>query len=228
MTLTLYSHPLASFCHKVLIALYENGTPFRNVVVDLGDRKASAEFFALWTLGKIPVLRDDRRGQTVPETSIIIEYIEQHYAGQQALLPSDEAARLDVRLWDRIFDLYVQEPMQAIVADRRRSEGEKDPLAAAQAQATLRSAYELLEERLSGRTWIAADAFSMADCAAVPALFYAGIVAPFADDHPNLAAYFDRLVARASVQRTLAEARPYFALFPFKADIPARFLVDPA
>jgi glutathione S-transferase len=144
------------------------------------------------------------------------------------LLPSDEAARLDVRLWDRIFDLYVQEPMQAIVADRRRSEGEKDPLAAAQAQATLRSAYELLEERLSGRTWIAADAFSMADCAAVPALFYAGIVAPFADDHPNLAAYFDRLVARASVQRTLAEARPYFALFPFKADIPARFLVDPA
>jgi glutathione S-transferase len=228
MTLTLYSHPLASFCHKVLIALYENGTPFRNVVVDLGDRKASAEFFALWTLGKIPVLRDDRRGQTVPETSIIIEYIEQHYAGQQALLPSDEAARLDVRLWDRIFDLYVQEPMQAIVADRRRSEGEKDPLAAAQAQATLRSAYELLEERLSGRTWIAADAFSMADCAAVPALFYAGIVAPFADDHPNLAAYFDRLVARASVQRTLAEARPYFALFPFKADIPARFLADPA
>jgi glutathione S-transferase len=118
--------------------------------------------------------------------------------------------------------------MQAIVADRRRSEGEKDPLAAAQAQATLRSAYELLEERLSGRTWIAADAFSMADCAAVPALFYAGIVAPFADDHPNLAAYFDRLVARASVQRTLAEARPYFALFPFKADIPARFLADPA
>lgn len=228
MSLTLYSHPLASFCHKVLIALYENGTPFRNVVVDLGDRKASAEFFALWPLGKIPLLRDDERQQTVPETSIMIEYLDRYYPGARPLLPQDEEARLDVRLWDRVFDLYVQEPMQAIVADRRRPEGEKDPLGVGQAVATLRSAYRLLDDRLSDRTWVAGSAFSMADCAAIPALFYAGIVSPFSEDHPNLAGYFDRLTQRPSVQRTLTEARPYFNLFPFRSDIPARFLRESA
>jgi len=103
----------------VLIALYENGTPFRNVVVDLGDREASAAFFALWPLGKIPLLRDEGRGQTVPETSIMIEYLERHYPGTHPLMSADDEARLDVRLWDRVFDLYVQESMQAIGGGRR-------------------------------------------------------------------------------------------------------------
>jgi glutathione S-transferase len=224
MTLTLYQHPLASFCHKVLIALYENGTPFESVVVDLGDKTASAEFFALWPIGKIPLLRDDRLGRTVPETSIIIEYLQQHYPGPQALLPHAEALRLETRLWDRFFDSYVQVPMQKIVADRLRADGEKDPRGVSEAHATLGTAYAMLDKRMGGKTWVVGDAFSMADCAAAPALFYAGIVSPFASDYPNVVSYFDRLAERPSFVRTLAEARPYFHFFPFKDDIPARFL----
>ncbi len=224
MTLTLYQHPLASFCHKVLIALYENETPFRSVIIDFGDEKSRAELFALWPMGKIPVLRDDRAERTVPETSIIIEYLEQHYPGAGPLLPRDQALRLETRLWDRFFDSYVQVPMQKIVLDRMRAGGEKDHPGVADAHATLRKAYSMLDERMQGRTWVIGDAFSMADCAAAPALFYAGIVSPFDREHGNVAAYFNRLVARASVARTLAEARPYFHLFPFQADIPARFL----
>lgn len=228
MTLTLYHHPLASFCHKVLLALYENATPFRSVVVDLGNEAASAGFLALWPIGKIPVLRDEARGRTVPETSIIIEYLEQHYPGARPLLPADAALRLDTRLWDRFFDLYVQTPMQKIVLDRLRPEGEKDPPGVSDARETLRTAYAMLERQVSDRTWVIGDAFSMADCAAAPALFYADIVAPFSPDHPNAAAYFDRLVARPSFRRTLAEARPYFDLFPFRDDIPGRFRTDAA
>jgi glutathione S-transferase len=226
MTLTLYQHPLASFCHKVLVALYENGTPFRSVIVDFGDEKSRAALFALWPMGKIPVLRDERLGRTLPETSVIIEYLEQHYPGARPLLPRDEALRLETRLWDRFFDLYVQQPMQAIVADRMRPAGEKDPTGLRRAQATLRTAYGMIEERMNERSWAMGDAFSMADCAAAPALFYAGIVQPFEKEHAHIAAYFDRLAARPSFARTLAEARPYFPLFPFKDDIPARFLSD--
>lgn len=228
MTLTLYHHPLASFCHKVLLALYENDTPFESVVVDLGDRQASAEFFAFWPIGKIPVLRDERFGRTVPETSIIIEYLEQHYPGDHPLLPHDEALRLDARLWDRFFDCYVQVPMQKIVADRMRPEGEKDPRGVVEAHATLQVAYAMLDRRTADKEWIIGDAFSMADCAAAPALFYAGIVSPFASDYPNAATYFDRLAERPSFKRTIAEARPYFHLFPFVDDMPKRFLGDKA
>jgi glutathione S-transferase len=224
MALTLHYHPLSSFCHKVLIALYESGTPFTGSVVNLGDKAASAAFFGLWPIGKIPVLRDEAARRTIPETSIIIEYLEQRYPGPRPLLPRDESLRLDTRLWDRIFDLYVELPMQEIVGDRMRPEGEKDARGVAAARATLAKAYAMLDERMAGRNWVVGDAFSMADCAAAPALFYAGIVAPFARDYPNVAAYFDRLTRRPSVARVLAEARPYFHLFPFKEDIPERFL----
>src|SRR5690606_12022607 len=104
MTLTLYFHPLASFCHKPLIALYENGTPFRGVVVDLGDPAASAALLDLWPVGKIPVLRDERLDRTLPESTIIVEHLERHYPGPRPLLPADPERRLEARLWDRFFD----------------------------------------------------------------------------------------------------------------------------
>ena len=228
MSLTLYYHPLASFCHKVLIALYENGCDFSAEIVDLADPDSSAEMLSFWPVGKFPVLRDARRQRTVPETSIIIEYLAQHHAGPVSLLPADVDAALEVRLWDRFFDLYVQVPMQKIVIDRLRPADQHDPFGVEEARANLRKAYALAERQLQGRTWAAGDAFSLADCAAAPALFYAGIVEPFAQEFPGLAAYFERLLLRPSVARTLREARPYFSMFPLRDAIPARFLGDAA
>ncbi len=224
MALTLYYHPLASFCHKVLIALYENGTPFRGELVDLSDASASARFLDRWPVGRIPVLRDESRDRTIPETTIIIEYLDRHHPGARALLPEDEAERLDARLWDRFFDLYVQVPMQKIVTDRLRPDAERDARGVAEAKATLRTSYDMIERRIQDRTWASGESFSIADCAAAPALFYAGIVAPFAATHPQVAAYLERLLARPSFQRVIAEARPYFRLFPFRDAMPVRFL----
>jgi glutathione S-transferase len=222
--LTLYYHPLASFCHKVLVALYENHTPFQARIVDLADEASSGEMLSFWPVGKIPVLRDRSRNETVPETSIIIEYLHQHHPGPTALLPSEPKAALQARLWDRFFDLYVNAPMQKIVVDRLRPPGKGDPVGVDEAMATLTRAYGLLEAHLADRTWAAGDGFSLADCAAAPALFYAGIVVPFAKEFPKVSEYFERLLGRASVARTLDEARPYFPLFPLRDRIPARFL----
>ena len=224
MALTLYLHPLASFCHKVLLALYENGTPFTPYIVDLMNQDAKATYLDLWPIGKIPVLRDESRDRTIPETTIIIEYLDEHYPGLQPMFPRDATARLEARLWDRFFDSYVQVPMSKIVTDRLRAAGENDPRGVADARATLRTAYGMIETRMQGRTWILGDAFSIADCAAAPALFYAGIVEPFAPTYPQVAAYFERLLQRPSFARVLAEARPYFVYFPYKEAMPARFL----
>lgn len=226
MSLTLYLHPLASFCHKVLIAFYENGTAFEAVTVDFFDPGSAAALFEKWPVGKIPVLHDKARDRVVPETSVIIEYVQQHYPGPLPMLPANPDARLDARLWDRFFDFYVSVPMQKIVTDRLRPEDGNDPVGVANARTSLDTAYAMLETQLRGKRWVTGNAFTLADCSATPALFYASIVHPFGKDQVNLAAYVERLLERPSVRRTIAEARPYFSNFPYRQTMPERFLRD--
>jgi len=214
MSLVVYLHPLASFCMKVLIALYENDTPFEPRIVDLGDAGSRANFLKVWPIGRFPVLFDAAREKTLPESTIIIEYLAQHYPGRTPLLPADPDVALEARLWDRFCDHYLDVPMQKIVTDRLRPAGQNDVHGVEQARALLQIAYGVLDARMATRTWIAGDHFGMADCAAAPALFYANKVQPFGDAHAHLAAYVDRLLQRPSFVRVLQEAQPYFALFP--------------
>ena len=214
MSLVLHYHPLASYCHKVLIALYENEVPFVPQLVDLGDPAQRAEFLRLWPIGKFPVLRDEGRGKTVPESSIIIEYLQQHYPGKVKLIPENADDARETRLRDRFFDNYVHEHMQRIVADRLRPAGNNDPHGVEHARKAMRTAFDMLEKDMAQRTWATGESFSLADCAAAPALFYANKLMPIADHHPHLAHYLDRLMQRPSYARVLIEAQPYFAMFP--------------
>jgi glutathione S-transferase len=223
VSLTLFYHPLASFCWKVQIALYEKGIDFRREIVNLADATSSARFFELWPVGKMPLLRDEERDRTVPETTIIVEYLDQHYPGQRALFPTDEDQRLDARLWDRFYDLYVQTPMQRIVSNQLRAENERDPRTVTEAHSALRLAYDMVEHQLAQRTWAVGEEFSVADCAAFPGLFYATTLEPLTSTHVNASAYFERLVQRPSIRRVIEEARPYFQLYPFQDAIPQRF-----
>src|ERR1700738_469852 len=146
MSLTLHFHPLASFCWKALIALYENDIPFTPNAVDLGNPAERAALLKLWPIGKFPVLRDDARDQTIPESSVIIEYLDWHYPGRTAFIPADPDLARQARLRDRFYDLYVHEPMQKIVADRMRPPGKKDPQGVEEARARLRTAYGMVEQ----------------------------------------------------------------------------------
>lgn len=214
MALTLYFHPLSSFCQKALIALYENEIPFEKHLVDLMNPVARAEYQRLWPLAKMPVLRDDTRGRTVPEASIVIEYLDQYHAGRTRLIPADPDLAREARLKDRIFDHYVNEPVGKIVTDKLRPAGKNDPHGVEQARAVIATAYGIIEAELSGRTWAVGDVFTLADCAAAPALFYANQVAPLGAEFPSTKAYLERLMARPSYARALAEAKPYFDMFP--------------
>ncbi len=214
MSLKLYFHPLSSFCWKVLIALYENGTPFEPQLVDLSNAVAAAEFKKIWPIGKFPVLRDEAMDRTVPESSIIIEYLDQHYPGETRFLPADRDLARQTRLRDRFFDLYLQVPMQKVVGDRLRPAGKGDAHGVELAKAQLLTALGMVDGDMATRTWALGDAFGMADCAALPALYYANLVTPFTSTHKHAAAYLDRLMHRPSVARTLKEAEPYRKLFP--------------
>jgi glutathione S-transferase len=214
MALTLYFHPFSSFCQKVLIALYEKDVPFEPHVVDLGDPAASAAFRELWPIGQFPVLHDGEGDLTLPESTIIIEYLAERFPDGTPLIPEDTELALQVRLWDRFFDLHVGVPMQKIVTDRIRPAGKGDAFGVEQAKAQLRTAYRLIDAQLSSRRWAVGDAFTLADCAAAPSLYYANLALPLGPENGSTARYLERLLARPSFARAAEEARPFRHLFP--------------
>jgi len=150
----------------------------------------------------------------VPESSIIIEYLAQHYPGKSQLVPTDVDFARQTRLRDRFFDLYVNVPMQKIVTDKLRPAGSNDAYGVQEAKKLLQTAIGMIDQDMATKTWVMGDDFTMADCAAAPPLFYANILMPFGDTHTNAAAYLGRLTERPSFARAVKEAQPYLALMP--------------
>jgi glutathione S-transferase len=214
VALTLWYHPLSSFCWKALIALYEAEVAFTPRFVNLGDPADRAAFQAVWPLAKFPVLEDDASGAVTPESTIIVEWLAAHDPAARGLVPADPDAALKVRLIDRLVDSYIHLPFQQVVAERMRPDDAKDPHGVAQNKALIARGYDLIAPML-GEWWALGEAFTLADCAALPALFYADYGVSL-DGWPSLRAYLERLKARPSVARVLAEAQPYFQYFPLK------------
>ena len=210
--LELFAHPFSSYCWKALIALYENGTEFSYQMIGPDHPENSERLQAFSPQGKFPLLVDDGHG--VFEASIIIEYLQLHYPGGASLVPTDPRPALEVRMLDRFFDNYVMTPMQRIVADFIRDPEKRDPQGVEEARAMLGRSYAWLEGRLQGREFACGDTFSLADCAAAPALFYADWVCEIGAESPALRAYRTNLLSRPSVKRCVEEARPYRAWFP--------------
>lgn len=209
---TLYAHPFSSYCQKVLIAFYENATPFTYRVLGPDDPAAGEDWARLWPLKKMPVLVDGAR--TVLESSAIIEYLDLHHPGAVKLVPADADMALEARTLDRIFDNYVMTPMQKIVLDHLRPPESRDAYGVGQAREMLDTIYRWLDGKLAGREWATGDRISLADCAAAPSLFYADWVHEIPADLPALTAYRARLLARPSFARAVDEARPFRPYFP--------------
>jgi glutathione S-transferase len=213
MSFKLYYHPLSSFCQKVTIAFYENDIPFDGDITDVVSPEGRAAFVEIWPIVKFPVLRDKSNGRIVPESSIIIEYVQNHARCKTELVPGEPDRAHEVRLWDRFFDLHVNTPMQKVMGDRRRPDGSHDPFGVTEARDAISTAYGVLDSALANRRWAAGDDFSMADCAAAPALFYARMVLPFSD-HRRVAAYFDRLSQGRPVRGRGRKPSPICSWFP--------------
>jgi len=213
VTLFLYYHPFSSYCQKVLLALYERQIPFEPHEVNLGDERSRAEFAAIWPYAKFPVLNDSDARVTLPESTVIIEYLDTLPAPGKRLIPDDPGHLRAVHLLDRVLDNYLQTPVQKIVGDRLRPEEKRDAHGVEEARALLTTTYRFLESRII-QTWLSGPDFTLADCAAAPPLFYAQRLAPFRDDYPKLGAYFDRLMDRPSFRRCIDEARYFREFFP--------------
>jgi glutathione S-transferase len=212
MALTLYFHPMSSFCMKALIALYENDTPFEPRIIHLEKPEERAELAALWPFVKFPVLKD---GSTVvAESSAVLDYLDEQHPGKSKLVPTVASRAREARFVERIYDLYVNTCVGKFTSDKFRPVDKKDPLGVADAMKQIEIAYDLVERDMGKRTWAIGDDFTIADCAAAPALFYADQLIPLKNKHQNTAAYLARLIERPSFARVLEEAGPYLKYFP--------------
>lgn len=214
VTLQLYAHPFSSYCQKVLIALWADGTAFEYRMLDDEHPEHMGELKRRWPFAQFPLLVDD--GETVVETTPIIEHLQAKHPGAVRWIPDGELGRR-VRFLDRFFDLYVMNNMSRAVFDALRAEGKRDPYGVELAMAQLRTAYDWLEANLGDGPWAAGDAFTLADCAAAPSLFYADWVEAIGPARPKLSAYRARLLAHPVVARAVDEARPYRHYFPLGA-----------
>ena len=212
MPLKLYAHPFSSYCQKVLITLYENDTPFEFRMLAMNDAAATAELEQLWPFKKFPVLTDGE--YVIREASIIIEYLDLHYPGPARMIPADPRTSLEVRFMDRFFDNYIMTPQQKLVFDLIRGEENRDRQGVAEAKQMLDTSYKWLDGVMKNRKWAAGDNFTLADCAAAPALFYADWSYPIGEEFTHVHAYRQRLLARHSFARAVDEARSFRKFFP--------------
>jgi glutathione S-transferase len=215
VSLRLFGHPFSSYTMKALIALYENETPFDFRILGPDHPENGAELARRWPVARFPLLVDGKT--TVFETSAIIEHLAAFHSGPVKLIPDDPKAAVPVRMLDRVFDNHVMRPVQTIVFDARRPEEARDRYGVAQARTALDTIYAWLDDTLAGRRWAAGDAFTLADAAAAPSLFYADWVQPIGEDRNTLKAYRARLLARPSFARCVDDARPYRPFFPLGA-----------
>lgn len=209
----LYAHPFSSYSQKVLVALYENDTPFE--YRSLEDPGANTELADLWPIKRFPLLVD--AGRTIIEASCIIEYLGIHRPGPVTLIPADVDAALEVRMMDRFFDNYLSTPQQRIIYDSLREESDRDPTGVAEARKSLETAYAWLDNRMADREWATGERFSLADCGAAPFLFYADWIHRIDPAFRHVLDYRRRLLARPSFARAVDEARKYRHYFPLGA-----------
>lgn len=215
MTLALYGHPFASFVWKPLIALYERNVSFEFRMVDPEHPEHQTRIAGLSPTGQFPALVDGDR--EITESNAVIEYLDLFHGRTDPMVPKDPRKALEARMMADIFDDYVHAPMQRIVGDTLRNEQERDARGVADAHTLLDRSYAWLELRLGTREWAACERFTIADCAAAPALFYADWVHPIPEQYAATRAYRARLLSRPSVARVVDEARPYRKFFPLGA-----------
>jgi len=201
----LYYFPLSTYSQKAMIAFNEKGISYEPIVVQLLEPAERAEFEKIYPIGKVPFLQANDR--PVPESTSIIEYLEDEFPGTPRMIPAGngEAPR-QVRFMDRMTDLYFTEPLSELVSQQLGLRP-KDDDKAARARKYIALTYAHWDQRLATRKWLCGDDFSMADCAAIPGLFYAQSMLPFAA-HPHTVAYWQRAQQRPSYAKVRAEFEP--------------------
>lgn len=193
----LYYAPASSYSQRVLIAMYEKGVNFTPISVNLFDPESREKYMQINLFSKIPTLVTEKNN-VIFEANIIIEYLEENFPNTSKLIPVDSEQAIEVRMLERIIDVYINSGREALFADTQRPVEERGKKEVLKAKRLLETALELLDEKLADRTWLGGSEFTIADCAAAPTLAYLRMVYNY-KHLDNLTEYVRRLEKRPSV-----------------------------
>lgn len=202
----LYYFPLSTYCQKVMIAFEEKGVTYEPEPVDFMTPEGRAAYEETYPIGKVPFLKATEDWD-VPESTSIIEYLEDKFPDTPRLIRvADEETARQVRFMDRMSDLYYNDQVTELLFQHTGFRP-KDEDRAARARKLVDMTYFYWDRRLAEQPWLCGEHFTMADCAAIPSMFYARTVVPF-DEYQNVAAYWERAQARPSYAKVRAGFEP--------------------
>ncbi len=202
----LYYFPISTYSQKALIGFYEKEVTFERELVRVLDPDVRSLYEEVYPIGKIPLLVAEG-DHMIPEASIIIEYLDQNYSAGPQLIPTDPTASRKVRFMDRMNDFYLNDPVVNLLFQGMKPEAEQNQELIAKSRKYLACSFAYMNDTLADNKWFFGDSFTLADCAAIPPLFYAQKVFPFTD-FPNIRRYYEDAKQRASYQKVLNEALP--------------------
>lgn len=200
----LYYAPASSYSQRVLIAIHEKQLAFTPIEINLFDTESRNKYLQINRFGKIPTLITDD-GEVILEASVIIEYLDS-YENTIPLIPRDSKANLEMRMLERIIDVYINGGREALFKDSQRPPEERGKKEVIKAKRLLEEACILLNEKLVNNTWLLDKNFTLADCSAAPTLSYLRIVYNY-DHLQNLSSYFKRLETKPSIAKVFASGR---------------------
>jgi glutathione S-transferase len=209
----LYNMFLSNFASKSRLAIYEKGVKIDLVPIPGGDLK-SPEYLKIYPFGKTPML--DADGLIIGESEVINEYLEDKFP-QPPLLPKDAEGRARVRTLSRFHDLYLEPPLRALFP--QVNPATRDQKVVDEKLAEVNTRLDQLEGMLSKGPHAAGEAFTLADCALIPTMFLATLLAPLLgaapvlDHRPKLSAWWAKVQSRPTVQKVLAEQQEALVKF---------------
>ena len=156
---------MSTYSQKVLIAIYEKDLRFTPHVVNLMVDAERDEYRKLYPLGKVPLIVLNH-GPLIPESSIIIEYLDS-LGGTPLISPNPDVAR-KTRFKDRFIDFYLTESVGTLFTESRKPEAERNARKIETARYRAKAVYDFLEYELSESEWANGDEFSLSDCAGPP------------------------------------------------------------
>jgi glutathione S-transferase len=197
----IYGMLLSPYVARVVVAARAKG--IKHKVVMPKDMKSPA-YRKMSPFGKMPALKDG--AVKLFESSVIVEYLEAK-SKKNRLLPSNAKAAAKVRLAAAVFGEYVNAPTLQLFNHMNPAKRDQAVVDAKLAEISrgLSAA-----EGLIGKPY-AAGKFSLAECYAIPTMFFLenmlpafGVDKPLAD-YPKLIAYRARLAKDKLASTLLAE-----------------------
>jgi glutathione S-transferase len=197
---TLLSATPSPYARKVRIALIEKGIPFELKTEVPWD--ATTETPKWNPLEKLPVLITEA-GEGIYESRFILEWLEVRHP-MRPLLPHDEDGRLAARqmevLADGVCDAFVLH-----FFERHREADKQSAEWLARQRRKIDGGLAEIARRVGRREFAVGDRFGLADIAAATVVGYLGVrwtEYDWRSQHPDLAAYSDRLEQRPSLAAT--------------------------